>query len=123
MTNAEAARFAADWVENFNRKDINSLLLHFAEDATFRSPKAVAFGASPCLNSREELRTYWTAALQKIGSLHFTLDRVVNDPAERRLVIIYVAEIDGNRVRASEIYEFNESSRIIRGEAMYGTPL
>ena len=123
MTNAEAARFAAEWVESFNGKDISSLLLHFAEDATFRSPKAGAFGASPCLNSREQLQTYWTAALQKIGSLHFTLDRVVNDPAERRLVIIYVAEIDGSRARASEIYEFNESSRIIHGEAMYGAPL
>ena len=122
MTNAEAAKFAAQWVESFNRKDVNAVLAHFAEDATFRSPQAVSFGARPHLNSREELRTYWTAALQKIGSLHFTLDGVVNDPAERRLVIIYLADIDGNRARAAEIYEFNEASKVIHGEAMYGAP-
>ena len=56
-------------------------------------------------------------------SLLVTLDQVVNDPAESLLVIIYVAEIDNGRVRASEIYKFNELSMIVHGEAMYGAPL
>jgi ketosteroid isomerase-like protein len=123
VTNSEAVRFAEEWIDNFNRKDAEPVLRHFAEDATFRSPRALAFGGRTTLHSREELATYWNAALRSIGSLHFTLDRVVNDPAAGLLVILYVAEIDGGRVRAAEVYRFNEFSRIVQGEAMYGAAL
>jgi hypothetical protein len=123
VTNAEASRFAEEWIDSFNRKDVDSVLSHFAENATFRSPRAAAFGWGTCLNSREHLRMYWTTALRSLRSLHFTLDCVVNDPTERLLVIIYVAEIDGGRVRASEVYEFDSLSRIIHGEAMYGAQI
>jgi hypothetical protein len=123
VTNAEAQRFAAEWVDNFNRRDIEAVLGHFAEEATFTSPRAIAFGGRATLPSRQELAVYWKAALDSIGSLHFTLDRVINDPEARRVAILYVREFDGKRMRAAEIYDFDDDSRIIRGEAMYGAPL
>jgi hypothetical protein len=39
------------------------------------------------------------------------------------MVILYIAEIDGGRVRAAEVYTFNKSCRIVHGEAMYGAIL
>ena len=123
MTNPEAVRFAEEWIANFNRRDVEAVLRHFTEEGTFTSPRAVSFGGQATLHSRQQLAIYWNAALQSIRSIHFTLDRVLNDPDARRLAILYIAEIDGRRMRATEIYEFNEGSRIIRGEAMYGAVL
>ena len=123
MTNPEAVRFAEEWVESFNRKDFQAVLRHFAEDATFTSPRALAFGERATLRSKKELAAYWTAALNSIRSIRFTLDRAVNDPISKLLVILYTAEIDGSRIRAAEVYEFNESSQVVRGEAMYGASI
>jgi steroid delta-isomerase len=123
VTNPEALSFAEEWVANFNRRDVEAVLLHFAEEATFTSPRAVSFGGQATLGSRQELAVYWNAALQSTRSIHFTLDRVVNDPQARRLAILYIAGLDGRRLSAAEIYDFDESSRIIRGEAMYGAPV
>lgn len=120
MTKLEAVRFAEEWVGNFNRKDAEAVLRHFAEEATFSSPRALTFGGRADLRSREELAAYWRAALGAIGSLHFTLERVVNDDEAGVMVILYIAEIDGGRVRAAEVYTFDKSSRIVHGEAMYG---
>jgi hypothetical protein len=120
MTSSEAVGFAEQWVESFNRRDVESVLYHFADECTFSSPKAMAITGRETLNSRQELRDYWSAAVGSIRSLHFTLQRVVNDPAAKTLVILYRAEIDGVQKRAAEVYEFDDSSRIIRGEALYG---
>jgi hypothetical protein len=120
MTNPEAEQFAKDWVESFNQREIQKVLLHFAEDVTFTSPRALAFAGSATIASRREVETYWQAALESISSLRFTLERVINDPISRAIVIVYLAEIDGRRTRAAEFYQFDESSRIVRGEAMYG---
>lgn len=123
MTGPEALRFAEEWIANFNRRDAQAVLRHFAEEATFTSPKAVSFGGQATLHNRQELEAYWNAALQSVRSIHFTLDRVINDQEARRLAILYIAEIDGRRTRAAEIYEFDQASQVIRGEAMYGAIL
>jgi len=120
MDQAEATRFAEQWIESFNRRKIENILCHFAGNAIFSSPRAEAFGFSSTLYSRDDLTAYWEAAMRSIGSLHFTLDRAVYDAEERTLVILYFAEIDGMRKRASEIYTFDRYGQVVRGEAMYG---
>ena|SRR5579862_400405 len=120
MTDSEAMQFAQSWINAFNGKDADAVLRHFTEQATFISPKAPSFGKSSTLNSRQELADYWQTALNATQSIRFSLDRVVNDPAGNSIVIVYIAEIDGNRSRAAEMYQFDDSSKVIRGEAMYG---
>jgi len=123
MTNTEALQFAQEWIENFNRRDAAMVLRHFAENATFRSPKGAAFCGKTVFNSREELAAYWTGGLQAISTLHFTLDHVINDVEARSVAILYEAEINGVRERAAEVYRFDEHSKVISGEALYGAPL
>jgi hypothetical protein len=122
MTNSEAEKFAQEWIQCFNRREIQKVLGHFADACTFTSPRAPAFAGKATLDSRDELSAYWTAAVESTRSLHFTLDRVVNDPSSDTLVILYIAQIDNQRNRAAEIYRFDQSGRIIHGEAMYGAP-
>jgi len=123
MTNTEALQFAQEWIESFNRRDAAQVLSHFAENATFKSPKAAAFCGKTVFNSRDELAAYWTGALQAVNTLHFTLDHVLNDADARSLAIVYKAEINGARERAAEVYRFDAHSKVISGEALYGAPL
>ena len=123
MTNTEALQFAQEWIANFNRRDAAQVLRHFADNATFRSPKGAAFCGKTVFNSREELAAYWTGGLQAISTLHFTLDHVINDVEARSVAILYEAEINGVRERAAEVYRFDEHSKVISGEALYGAPL
>ena len=123
MTNAEARQFAAEWIRNFNAKDVDAVLGHFAEDVDFTSPRAVAVAGTATLRSRPELARYWHEGVKAIRSIRFTLDYLINDETTRRLTIVYVSEIDGRKVRAAEIFEFNESRQVVRGEALYGAVL
>jgi hypothetical protein len=120
MTDEQARKFAAEWIENWNRRDADAVLAHFAEDAEFTSPRALVVAGKATLRSRRELGDYWHAALKGIGSIRFTLDNVINDARTGRATIVYVAEIDGRRVRAAEFFQFNGAGLVIRGEAMYG---
>jgi len=123
MTTRTAQRFAQEWIERFNARDLPTLLAEFSEDCTFISPRAQARGENGVVHSRKALAEYWGASLQSIQSLHFVLDRVLYDPSARSMAIVYQAAIDGRSNRAVEIYEFDEHDRIVRGEAMYGAGL
>ena len=120
MTNAEAQRFAEKWIEAWNERDVEAVLALFAEGAEFTSPKAAALTGKAAVRAPHELAEYWYGALRRVRSIRFTLDRVVNDMAARRVTIVYVSEIDGKKVRAAEFFEFDEAGKVLRGEAMYG---
>jgi hypothetical protein len=120
MTNAQAHAFAAQWIEKFNRLDLEAVLAHFAEDVEFTSPRAIAVVGKPTLRSRKELADYWRKSVSSITSLHLTLDHVINDESARRVVIVYISEVNGKRIRAAEFFEFNHAQQVIHGEAMHG---
>jgi len=120
MTNAEAQVFAESWIGAWNDRDVEAVLALFAEGAEFTSPKAAALMGKAAVHAPHELAEYWYGALRRVGSIRFTLNRVVNDAPARRVTIVYVSEIDGKKTRAGEFFEFDESGKVVRGEAMYG---
>jgi hypothetical protein len=115
--------FARNWVAAWNRRDAEAVLAHYAEQASFVSPKAATLFGRAELRNKDELRQYWLAALQAIEHLVFTLDRISWDPLNRTLTILYVASLNGVSARATEIVEFNADGLIQRGEALYGAVL
>jgi steroid delta-isomerase len=112
--------FAAGWIENWNRRDIDAVLSHFADEAEFISPIARDTVGESVLRGKERISAYWRAALGRIGSLRFDLDHVIWDALRRELTVIYVADLGGRRRRACEIMTFDTDGRQIRGEAFYG---
>src|SRR5579863_4666674 len=64
---AEAAEFARHWEAAWNRRDVEAVLAHFAEDVVFTSPVAqqIGFARSGIIQGKSELRRYWLAALEK----------------------------------------------------------
>jgi hypothetical protein len=120
MTRDEAQAFAEAWAAAWNGRDMEHVLVHFDEDVVFTSPTALAVVGTATVSGKPALRAYWTAALQKITSLRFTVDRVVWDPASLELAIIYVAEINGSARRVSENLRFGANGLVVAAEVFHG---
>jgi len=123
MTYDTMMRFAEDWVAAWNRRDVDAVLAHYAEEAQFTSPVARSVVGRPVLRNKQELADYWRAALARISTLEFRLDHAAWDERRRELNVVYEANLNGERKRACEIMRFDEAGRQIRGEALYGAVL
>ncbi|HKT90488.1 MAG TPA: nuclear transport factor 2 family protein [Candidatus Sulfotelmatobacter sp.] len=118
----QSARALADrWIAAWNRKDVEAVLADFSEDVIFTSPRAKSAVGSSRVVGKSQLREYWTRSIARIQSLRFTLDHFLCDGD--RLAIVYIAEIDGRRIRAVEFLNFGPDGLIHEGEVMHGVEL
>jgi ketosteroid isomerase-like protein len=120
MTTDDARSFAARWAEAWNRRDIEQVLADFHDEVEFTSPTALAVMGTPTVRGKGSLREYWTKALARLGSLQFTVDRVVWDPDSREMAILYTSEIDGKARRVSENLRFDAAGRVVVAEVFHG---
>ena len=120
MTRSEAERFAADWAAAWNERAVETVLEHFHQDVTFTSPTALAVVGAATVRGKDALRAYWTTALARIGSLRFTVDRVLWDPERRELAILYTSQIDGKAKRVSENLIFDADGLVQAAEVFHG---
>ena len=120
MTSDDARRFAAQWAEAWNRRDIEQVLAHFDDEVEFTSLTALAVMGIPTVRGKASLREYWTKALTCLGSLRFDVDRVVWDPDGRELAIIYTSETDGKARRVSENLRFDAAGQVVVAEVFHG---
>ncbi|HEX6638773.1 MAG TPA: nuclear transport factor 2 family protein [Steroidobacteraceae bacterium] len=116
-------QFALEWAAAWNRRDIEAVVAHFADDVQFTSPTALAVTGSAAVLGKSALRDYWRTAMARIDALTFTLTRVLWDAAQRELAIIYVAEINGSARSVSENLIFNEQDLVARAEVFHGAPI
>lgn len=122
-THDEAEAFARRWVETWNRLDVEGMLSHFDEAVRFTSPRAAQRMGVATVEDKDALRTYWQTSVAQITSLRFTLDHVVWDAESGELAIVYDAEINGHKQRASELLRFGPDDQVVYGEALYGAQL
>jgi ketosteroid isomerase-like protein len=120
LTREDAERFATEWADAWHAGAVETVLTHFHPDVAFTSPTALAVVGSPTVRGKEALRAYWTTALQRIGSLRFTVDRVLWDSARRELAIVYTSEIDGKTRRVSENLTFDDKRLVVSAEVFHG---
>ncbi len=120
MTYQTMMAFAESWIAAWNRRDVEAVLTHYADDAQFVSPVARNSVGRSTLENKKELGDYWRAALARISTLEFTLDHAAWDAKRRELNVVYEANLNGERKRACEIMQFDAAGRQVRGEALYG---
>ncbi|MCJ2186803.1 nuclear transport factor 2 family protein [Novosphingobium beihaiensis] len=106
--------FAARWIEDWNSGDIERILAHYAEDAEFRSPHAVALVGSGAVRGREALRNYWGPALEQRPKLRFHLKKAFI--GHRTVAIHYGDELGRDVV---ETLVLNESGLAVFGCGCY----
>jgi glutathione S-transferase len=120
VTGEDALRLARHWVECWNARRLEDVLALFADDAVFLSPKAESMIGYARVEGKAPLRAYWSTALDKIGTVEFTLETADWDATTSTVNVIYQAALGGRRSRAAERWVLDPAGLIRHGEAYYG---
>lgn len=107
-------RFAKDWRDAWNARDLPRILLHYTDDIVFRSRKAKALVGQVELHGKLALKAYWTRPLARQLNLQFRVNRVYY--VHQRLVL---TDADHNTVKAAETLFFNVDEFIRQASARH----
>lgn len=108
---AFADLFAADWIDSWNKHDLNRILSHYIDDFEMSSPKiiTVAGERSGTLKGKEAVGAYWAKALGITPDLHFELISILM--GVNSITLYY----KGARDRlAAEVLHFGPDGKVVR---------
>jgi len=110
-----ADRFAADWIEAWNRHDLERVLSHYGDDFEMSSPVIIQMAgeASGTLKGKDAVTAYWAKALQLIPDLQFEL---VATLLGVNSITLYYKSVRGP---AAEVFHFNQDGKVARAYAHY----
>jgi hypothetical protein len=128
------AHFLQDWLEGWNGHDLDRIMLHYAEDATFQSPSVMVLHpeSGGLVRGRAAIRTLYGAALARYPKLRFEMEDVIERPygviaiyrkwgvfSDAPGLTVEVFELEGGLVRRNVVYWGVEEvvSRFQRGSA------
>jgi 2-hydroxychromene-2-carboxylate isomerase len=110
----EARTWAEEWAEAWSKQDVARVLTLFTSDVLFESPLAERLLGQGRVVGKDALEQYWTAAVRAAGTFRFRVERVLYDPLENELVVLYDSTRGGETKRKTEHFRF-------RGELVYAT--
>jgi hypothetical protein len=116
MPTPDAKTFSQNWVDSWNAHDVEAVLEHFRDDATFTSPVAarVLPETGGVVAGKDALRHYWTTALKSLPELHFDIVGVYR--GESTLVINYRNHLGG---LVNEVLTFDSDGLVREGHGTY----
>jgi hypothetical protein len=116
MSEEFASKFAAEWISAWNRRDLDTLLKHYADDVEFTSPfvQRILGNESSTLKGIDAVREYFSRALAAYPRLHFGLFGVYSGA---RSIVVQYRSVAG--LLAAESMEFNETRKVCRVHAHY----
>jgi hypothetical protein len=114
-----SASFAEAWLRDWNSRDLDVILRHYAEDVVFRSPKVALFtgGETDTLRGREALRPYFTRGLAGRPNLKFEPMFTAEDLSG--VALVYRGD-DGST--AVETMSLNAAGEVAEARVFYHTP-
>ena len=115
-TQHEAERLAHEWVDAWNRHDLDAIMAHYADDVVFTSPFVTVLAKDPSgtLRSASALRAYFARALETFPTLHFELLDVLIGVSS---VTLYYRSVKERL--AAEVLSLDDQGLIIRVEVHY----
>ncbi|MCC6715510.1 MAG: nuclear transport factor 2 family protein [Gammaproteobacteria bacterium] len=110
-----AEHFAADWIDAWNRHDIDRVLSHYADDFQMSSPVIVKIAGEPSgtLQGKAAVASYWRRALELYPDLRF--DLLATLVGVNSVTLYY----DGVRGPAAEVFHFDGSGKVAKAFAHY----
>ena len=121
-TRTDAEKFAEDWAQAWNRRDVEAVLAHFRDDIIFASPTAFAVTGSPVVHGKDACARIGRKRSREVVRSEFSVIRVLWDAASRELAIIYLADIDGRSGTVSENLIFDDDGLVATAEVFHGVP-
>ncbi len=103
-----ALRFAEEWIDAWNRRDVEHILQHYADGVTYHSPfvARLAGQATGVLSGKAALRDYFIAGLAAYPDLRFSLRAVYAGVAS---VVLEYDSVNG--LIAAETFVLDSSVR------------
>ncbi len=116
MTHDEARQFASEWVEAWNRHDIDAVLAHYSDAFKMTTPmiQRVLGIESGTLKGKQAVGDYWRAAIRKVPDLAFSIIDVTSGVDA---IIIYYRAVMGKM--AIETFFFNKEGLVYKAIATY----
>ena len=110
----DLAALGREWIASWNSRDLDRVLLLYAEDFEMTSDIIVKLGfdGSGTLRGKANVRAYWARALALVPDLHFELIDIYVSPDS--VVVFYQNE------RAAKICEYlrlGAAGKIVQGSA------
>lgn len=69
-------KWAASWIDAWNRRDLEELLSLYSENIQLRSPFAKVYAADGVIKGKDALRNYWGEVMRRIPNLTLELQAV-----------------------------------------------
>lgn len=112
---AFADRFAADWMDSWNKHDLVRILSHYTDDFEMTSPLIVKVAGEPSgtLKGKKAVGAYWAKGLELFPNLHF--DLVTTLVGVNTITLYY----EGVRGPSAEVFHFNQEGKVTRAYAHY----
>jgi ketosteroid isomerase-like protein len=116
LTEEHARKIAEDWIDAWNRHDLDAIMAHYTDDIEFWSPLVISrLGiASGKLEGKTQLRAYFARGLETIPNLHFELRQVLVGADS---ITIYYQRESGKLV--AEMSVLNEAGKAIMARVHY----
>jgi hypothetical protein len=116
MTEADAQRFALEWVESWNSHDLERILSHYSDDVELTSPlnETVLGPGRFSVRGKKALRACWGPALERYPDLRFVLFRAYAGPNS---LVLHYQSVQG--LVAAECMEFDGAGAVRRVLAHY----
>jgi ketosteroid isomerase-like protein len=110
-----AARFAADWIDAWNHRDLERVLAHYSEDFEMVSPLIVqvANRADGRLQGKQAVGAYWAEALRRRPELKMELLNVL---VSMDSIVLYYR---GPRGLSAEAFFFGADGKVSKAVAHY----
>ena len=116
ITTQFAREFAQEWVDSWNSHNLDRIMSHYAEDFEMTSPFIATVMQEPSgtLKGKENVRAYWSKALERLPDLHFEMIEVLVSVDS---ITLYYHAVLGKR--AAEALFFDDHHKVQRGIAHY----
>ena len=105
----QAISRAQDWIDAWNRHDIDAIIRHYSSNVEFRSPfvRTLCGEPSGTLRGRAPLQAYFQRGLDAYPDLRFELLRVLTGVDS---MLLYYRSVNG--LLAAEMMTFNREGEI-----------
>ena len=111
MTEEKAKQFAEEWINAWNRHDMDSILEHYADELEYFSPMIaiLKFNNDGTVKNKADLEKYFNIGLAAYPDLHFQLHNYFSGV---NTVVLYYTSVNNKRV--TEVFELNSDGKAVR---------
>lgn len=110
----DATAFDADWIDAWNRRDLEAILAHYAEEIEFQSPFALRLldAKRGLVRGKASLRDYFQRGLARYPDLRFRRLGIFSGVES---LTLWYESVEGTQ--AAEVMTFDAEGLVVRVQA------